>query len=182
MDSDIRSDAENQIGKPFGAELNRLDLLSKSVAEIVSILKSPPIEYEDGIDDPLAHAPPVAPRPAPVAPESPGFTDAHPIISNIANTPPTAPGIGGANLVFPPLKSRPTKGEPAAGDAARQLSRDQRPVTTRLGRLSFARRAGVSPCTQLEDPRRRVPQSPRTNTVAPTQFSLNGMSVPLKNT
>jgi hypothetical protein len=107
MDNSGHTHLKDQIGKQFGAELerHRLDLRGKSVAEIVSILTSPPIVCEDGIDDPPAHAAPVAP-PSPIASEPPWSTNT----PQIANAPPMAPGIGGPNLDPQPLESRPLDG------------------------------------------------------------------------
>jgi len=100
MDNDVRTHPKEQVGKPLGAELekHRLDLRGKSVAEITSILTSPPIGCEDGIDDPLSHTSPVeGPLPS-VATEPFSLTNAPSIIPRIANAPPMAPGIGGPNL------------------------------------------------------------------------------------
>jgi hypothetical protein len=96
-----------------------LDLRDKSVAEIVSILTSPPVGCEDGVDEPLAHAPPVAPASSPIAPDPSRLANALPIIPQIANAPPMAPG------------------EVAAGEAARRFSHDAGPVATRFGRSSL---------------------------------------------
>jgi hypothetical protein len=116
----------------------RLDLRGKSVAEIVFILTSPPVGREDGIDDPLAHARPVAPPSSAVAPDSSRLANALPIIPQIANAPPMAPGIAGPNLDLPPLKSRPAEEEIAVeGLRAPRSSHDQGPVVARVGRLSF---------------------------------------------
>src|ERR1700704_6745625 len=111
MGNDAHTNLNDQIGKPFSAELEkqRLDLLGKSVAEIVSILTSPPIGQEDGIDDPLSHASPVAPPSPPVVSEPSRFTNA----PRIANAPPMAPGIGGPNHDLQPIKSRPFEGDVA---------------------------------------------------------------------
>jgi hypothetical protein len=130
MGNDVHTHLKDQIGKQFGAELEeqRLDLRGKSVAEIVSILTSPPIGREDGIDDRLSHASPVGPPSPPVVPEPSRFTNALPIMPRIANAPTMAPGIGGPNLDLQPLKSRPFEGEVAVED---------RPVVARFGRLSF---------------------------------------------
>ena len=122
MDNDVRTHPKEQSGKPLGAELEKhgLDLRGKSVAEIASILASPPIGCEDGIDDPLSHTSPVeGPLPS-VATEPFSLTNAPSIIPRIAELPPMAPGIGGPNVNLKPLKSRPFK------------------VVTRFGRLSFA--------------------------------------------
>src|SRR6516162_7704579 len=122
MGSDVRTHPQEQIGKPPGAELEThgLDLRGKSVAEIASILASPPIGCEDGIDDPLAHTPPIESPFPPAAPEPVSLTNAPSIIPRVPNAPPMAPGIGGPNLDRKPLKSRPFK------------------VVMRFGRLSFA--------------------------------------------
>ena len=100
MDNDVRTHPQEQIGKPPGAELEThgLDLRGKSVAEIASILASPPIGCEDGIDDPLSHTPPVESPLPPVVPEPFSLTNAPSIIPRVANAPPMAPGIGGPNL------------------------------------------------------------------------------------
>jgi hypothetical protein len=129
MGNHVHTHLKDQIGKLFGAELEkqRLDLRGKSVAEIVSILTSPPIGREDGIDDPLSHASPVAPPSPPVVPEPSRSTNAPPIMPRIANAAPMAPGIGGPNLDLQPFKSRP---EPP-------IQTGQRPVVARFGRLSF---------------------------------------------
>ena len=122
MDNDVRTHPQEQIGKPPGAELEThgLDLRGKSVAEITSILTSPPIGCEDGIDEPLLHTSPVG-GPFPPAPTEPfGLTNAPSIIPRIVELPPMAPGIGCPNVDLKPLKSRPFK------------------VVTRFGRLSFA--------------------------------------------
>jgi hypothetical protein len=150
MGNDVHTHLKDQIGKPFGAELEkqRLDLRGKSVAEIVSILTSPPIGREDGIDDPLSHASPVATPSPPVVPEPSRFTNAPPIMPRIADEPPMAPGIGGPNHDLQPLKSRPFEGEIAVEDLAHRLSHGpglpkppiqtrQRPVVARFGRLSI---------------------------------------------
>src|SRR6516162_8563241 len=122
MDNDVRTHPQEQIGKPPGAELEThgLDLRGKSVAEIASILASPPIRCEDGTDDPLSHTPPVESALPPVVPEPFSLTNAPSIIPRIVELPPMAPGIGGPNVDLKPLKSRPLK------------------VVTRFGRLSFA--------------------------------------------
>jgi hypothetical protein len=122
MGNDVHTHPQEQIGKPPGAELEThgLDLRGKSVAEIASILASPPIRCEDGTDDPLSHTPPVESPLPPVVPEPFSLTNAPSIIPRIAELPPMAPGIGGPNVNLKPLKSRPFK------------------VVTRFGRLSFA--------------------------------------------
>jgi hypothetical protein len=122
MDNDVRTHPQEQIGKPPGAELEThgLDLRGKSVAEIASILASPPIRCEDGTDDPLSHTPPVESALPPVVPEPFSLTNAPSIIPRIVELPPMAPGIGCPNVDLKPLKSRPFK------------------VVTRFGRLSFA--------------------------------------------
>src|SRR6516165_7232159 len=121
MGNDVHTHPQEQIGKPPGAELEThgLDLRGKSVAEIASIFASPPIGCEDGIDDPLAHTPPVESQLPPAAPEPFSLTNAPSIIPRVTNAPPMAPGIGGPNVDLKPLKSRPFK------------------VVTRFGRLSF---------------------------------------------
>ena len=122
MENDVRTHPKEQIGKPLCAELEKhgLDLRGKSVAEIASILASPPIRCEDGTDDPLSHTPPVESALPPVVPEPFSLTNAPSIIPRIVELPPMAPGIGGPNVDLKPLKSRPLK------------------VVTRFGRLSFA--------------------------------------------
>ena len=109
-----------------------LDLRDKSVAEIVSILTSPPVGREDGVGEPLAHAPPVAPASSPVASS---LDSALPMIPQIANAPPMAPGSAGPNL---DLKSRAAEGKIAFQDlrASRPLH-DQGALVARFGRLSF---------------------------------------------
>jgi len=92
----------------------RLDLRGKTVAEIASILTSPPIGRDYGIDEPSAHAPPVAPSSSPIAPDLFRLADALPIVPQIANPPPMAPG-----------------------EAARRFSHDPGPVATRFGRSSL---------------------------------------------
>jgi hypothetical protein len=149
MDNDVHTHLKQQNGKPFGAELEkqRLDLRGKSVAEIVSMLMSAPIGREDGIDDPLSQASPVAAPSQPVMPEPFRFINAPPFMPRIADAPSMAPGSGGFNLDLQPLESRPFVG----GDAvlAHRLSHDpdlvpeppiqpgQKPVVARFGRLSF---------------------------------------------
>jgi hypothetical protein len=90
MDNDVHSLPADQIGKALGAEVEkqRLDLRGKTVAEIASILTSPPIGRDYGIDEPLAHAPPVAPSSSPVAPDSSKSANATPVT-------PTDSGIAG---------------------------------------------------------------------------------------
>jgi len=90
MDNDVHSLPADQIGKALGAEVERqrLDLRGKTVAEIASILTSPPIGRDYGIDEPLAHAPPVAPSLSPVAPDSSKLANAAPVT-------PTDRGIAG---------------------------------------------------------------------------------------
>jgi len=148
MDSDVHTHPKDHIGKPLGAEpeKQRLDLRGKSVAEITSILTSPPIGCESGIDDPLSHASPlVSPLPS-VVPEPPGFTNAP--LTLIADAPATAPGTGGPNLDLPPLKPPSFEGEVALEGLAHRSLHDpglpqppiqtgQRTVVARFGRLSF---------------------------------------------
>jgi hypothetical protein len=146
MDTDVHTHPKEQVGKPVGAEPVRLDLRGKSVAEITSILTSPPIGCEDGIDDPLSHASPlVSPLPS-VVPEPPRFTNAPPTL--IADAPATAPGTGGPNLDLQPLKPHSFEGEVALEGLAHRSSHDpglpqppiqagQRTVVARFGRLSF---------------------------------------------
>jgi hypothetical protein len=114
MDDDVRTHPEEQIGKPLVAELQNhgLDLIGKSVAEITSILTSPPMGGEDGIDDALS--PPVESPLPPVATKPFSLSNVPSIIPRIANAPPVAPGIGGPNRDLSPLK-----------------------VVARVGRLSF---------------------------------------------
>jgi hypothetical protein len=144
MDNHVHSDPKEQTGKPFVAEpeKQRLDLLGKSVAEITSILTSPPTACEDGIDDPLSHA---SPLPSAVS-EPSRFTNAPPTL--IANAPAMAPGMGDPNLDLQPLKSRPFEGEGAVEDLAhrplphpdlpeRPIQTGQRSAVARLGRWSF---------------------------------------------
>jgi hypothetical protein len=90
MDNDVHSPPAGQIDKALGAEVEkqRLDLRGKTVAEIASILTSPPIGPDYGIDEPLAHAPPVAPSLSPVAPDSSKLANAAPVT-------PTDRGIAG---------------------------------------------------------------------------------------
>jgi hypothetical protein len=108
MDTDGQTHPKDRIGKPIGTEPERqcLDLRGKSVAEIVSILTSPPTVCEAGIDDPTAHAAPMAPPLPPTAAEASQATDA----LRIADAPPMALGIGGPNLDLQPLESRPFEG------------------------------------------------------------------------
>ena len=122
MDNDVRTHPEEQISKPPVADLENhgLDLLGKSVAEITSILTSPTIGSEGGIDEPLLHTSPVEGPFPPAATEPFSLTNAPSIIPRIVELPPMAPGIGGPNVDLKPLKSRPFK------------------VVTRFGRLSFA--------------------------------------------
>jgi hypothetical protein len=155
MDDGVHTRLQEQMkenGKPFGAELEkqRPDLCGKSVAEIVAILTSVPIGREDGIDDPLSQAPPVAPQSPPVVPEPSTLTNASPIVPGIADAPPMAPGIEGPNLDLQPPKSRPFEGEVAVADLGHRLSHDpdlvpeppiqtrRKPVVARFGGLSFA--------------------------------------------
>jgi len=116
MDNDVQANLKEQSGNPLGAEPEeqRLDLRGKSVAEIVTMLTSGPIERAGGTDQPLTRAP----QSPPVAPEPSRFTDA----------PPMAPGIGGPNLDFQP---REDLSEPP-------IRTGRRPAATRFGRLSFA--------------------------------------------
>src|SRR5712691_1729581 len=116
MDNDVQANLKEQSGNPLGAEPEeqRLDLRGKSVAEIVTMLTSGPIERAGGTDQTLTRAPPSPP----VAPEPSRFTDA----------PPMAPGIGGPNLDFQP---REDLSEPP-------IRTGRRPAATRFGRLSFA--------------------------------------------
>jgi hypothetical protein len=108
MDTDGHTHPKDRIGKPVDAELERerLDLRGKSVAEIVSILTSPPTVCEDGMDNRAALAAPVAPPLLATALEPSRSTDA----PRIANAPPMAPGIGGPNLDLHPLESLPLEG------------------------------------------------------------------------
>jgi len=144
MGNDVHTHRKDQIGEQLSAEpeKQRLDLRGKSVAEIVSILTSPPIGG-DGIDDPLSHVSPRAALLSSVEPDSFRFADAPPSIPRIANAPPMAPGIGGSNL--PPLNFLPLEGEIVAEDLtsrdparpAPPLQTGQRPVVALFGRLSF---------------------------------------------
>jgi hypothetical protein len=143
MDNDVHTNPQDQIGKQLGAEpkKQRLDLCGKSVAEIVSILTSPPIACEDGPSSAVASPPPSD------VPEPSRFTNAPLILPRIANAPRMTPGIGGPNLDLQPLTSLSLEGQ-AAEDIARGSSRDlsrpeprikteQRPVVARFGRLSL---------------------------------------------
>src|SRR5438132_866688 len=150
MDKDARAHLKDPIGKPSGAELEkkRLDLRGQSVAEIVSILTSPPIGCEDGVDDAPPQASAIAPPSSAVPLEPSRFANAPPTMPRIADAPPMRPGIGDTNLDLQPLKSRPFEGEAAVGDLAHRLSHApglpeppiqarQRPVVARFGRLPF---------------------------------------------
>src|SRR6516164_6434214 len=99
MDSDVPTHPKDHIGTPIGAEpeKQRLDLRGKSVAEITSILTSPPIGCEDEIDNPPSHASPLA-SPLPFAVSEPSR------FAHIANAPAMAPGMGDPNLDLQPLK------------------------------------------------------------------------------
>jgi hypothetical protein len=125
------------MGKALDAEVEkqRLDLRGKTVAEIASILASPPVGLENGVDEPLAHALPVVPASSPIAPDPSGLANALPIIPQIANAPPMAPGTGSPNL---DLKSRQVERKIAVEElhASRPLH-DQGPSVARFGRLSF---------------------------------------------
>jgi hypothetical protein len=145
MDTDGHTQLKDGIGKPAGAEPEgqRLDLRGKSVAEIVSILTSPPIACEDGIADPPAYAAPIAPQSPPIGSEPPQPTDD---TLRIANAPPMAPGIGGPNLDLQPSESRPFEGGAAVPvlehHASHTLRLREPPIETgqpavvaRLGRL-----------------------------------------------
>jgi hypothetical protein len=148
MDSGVHTHPKDHIGKLLSAEpeKQRLDLRGKSVAEITSILTSPPIGFEDGIDDPLSHASPlVSPLPSDV-PEPPRFTNAPPTL--IADVPATAPGTGGPNLDLQPLKPHSFEGEVALEGLAHRSSHDPGSALSgsvaaegtgvaRFGRLSF---------------------------------------------
>ena len=112
-----------------------LDLRDKSVAEIVSILMSPPIGRDYGIHEALAHAPAVAPASSAVAPDPTCLDNALPVIPQIANAPPMAPGSAGPNL---DLKSRPAEGKiPFEHVRASRPLHDQGPLVARFGRLSL---------------------------------------------
>src|SRR6516165_5185328 len=104
MDNDVRAHPKEQSGKPLGAELEKhgLDLRGKSVAEITSILTSPTIVCEDGIDEALLHTSHVEGPFPPAATEPFSLTNAPSIIPRVANAPPVAPGIK-------PLKPVPFK-------------------------------------------------------------------------
>lgn len=143
MDTDGQT-YSNIIVKPVGAEpeRQRLDLRGKSVAEILSILTSPSIVCEGGMDDRPAHAVPIAPRPLPIALEPAQSTDA----PQSTNTPPMAPGIGGPNLDLQPLESRSSAGGAAVTALEHHSSRvlrllqppiekEQTAVVARFGRL-----------------------------------------------
>src|SRR6516164_4139494 len=148
MDSDVQTHPKDHIGKPLSAdpEKQRLDLRGKSVAEITSILTSPPIGCEGGIDDSLSHASPLASPLPSVVPEPPRITNAPPTL--VADAPATAPGTGGPNLDLQPLKPPSFEGEVALEGLAHRSSHDpgllrppiqtgQRTVVARSGRLSF---------------------------------------------
>jgi hypothetical protein len=111
MANDVRTDPKDQIGKPLGTELERcgLDLRDKSVAEIVSLLTSPPIAREHGIDDPPTDTYPVACPLPQVVLEPSSLTNAPSMIPRIANAPPMAPGVGNNNLDLQPPKSPPAQ-------------------------------------------------------------------------
>jgi len=142
MNNDVHTHPQEQIGTPIGAEpeKQRLDLRGKSVAEIISILTSPPIGCEDAIDDPPSNPSPLAsPLPSAVS-EPSGF-------AHIANAPTMAPGMGDPNLDTQPLK-RPLEGQGAVEELAHRPSHDpgltqpriqpvRRPGAVHLGRLSF---------------------------------------------
>jgi len=119
MGNDIHAQPKERSGNPLGAkpEKPRLDLHGKSVAEIVTMLKSVPIEREHGTDQP--QSPSVVPEPA-------GFTAAPSRMPRVADAPAMAPGIGGPNLALPAHNPKPP------------ILREQRPALGRFGRLSLA--------------------------------------------
>jgi hypothetical protein len=92
---------------------------------------SAPLESENRVDDPLSHLPRWVPQSPPVVPGPSTLTP--PVVPEIANSPPMAPGIGGPNLDLPPPRLRPFEGDVATKD---------KPGRWRLGQ-NFVRRRPI---------------------------------------
>jgi hypothetical protein len=99
---------------------------SGSVETIMSAIKN-----ESRVDDPLSDLPPLLPQSPPVALGPSTLTTAPPVVPEIANAPPMAPGIGGPNLDLPSPRLRPFEGDVATADV---------PGRWRLGRRFVRRR------------------------------------------
>ena len=76
---------------------------------------STPIKNES-VDDPLLYPPRWAPQSPRVVPGPSTLTTAAPVVPEITNSPPMAPGIGGPNLDLPPPRLRPFEGDVATKD------------------------------------------------------------------
>src|SRR5262245_56239157 len=74
------------------------------------------IKNENRIAGPSSHPPQWVPQSPAVAPGPSTSTAAPPAVTEVANSPPMAPGIGGFNLDLPPAMSRPFEGDGAAKD------------------------------------------------------------------
>jgi hypothetical protein len=100
---------------------------------------SAPLKIENGVDDPLLHLPRWAPQLPPVVPGPSTLTDAPPVVPEITNSPPMAPGIGSPNLDLPPPRLRPFAGDIAAKDVpGRQPDQDfVRQLPTRTTRRTL---------------------------------------------
>jgi hypothetical protein len=92
---------------------------------------SAPSKNENRVNDPLPHLPQWVPQSPPVAPGPSTLTTAPPVVTEIANSPPMAPGIGGPNLDLPSLQLRPFEGDVATKDM---------PGRWQLGQSFFRRR------------------------------------------
>jgi hypothetical protein len=80
---------------------------------VEAIMSAPP-KIENGVDDPLLHPPRWVPQSSPVVPQPSTLTTA-PVVPEIANSPPMAPGIGSPNLDLPP-RLRPFADDVAVKD------------------------------------------------------------------
>jgi hypothetical protein len=106
----------------------------------VEAIMSAPLKIEDGVDDPLLHLPRWVPQSFPVVPEPSTLTTAPPVVPEITNSPPMAPGIGSPNLDLPPPRLRPFAGDIAANDMPGRWRLDQdfdRQLPTRTTRRTL---------------------------------------------
>jgi hypothetical protein len=110
----------------------------------VEAIMSTPLKKEDRVDDPLSRLTRSVHQSPPVATEPSASAAAPPAVSEITNSPPMAPGVGGPNLDLPPLKLHSFEGSAAAKALAGgwQLGPDLilRPPTGTTGRRGVVRR------------------------------------------
>jgi hypothetical protein len=92
-----------------------------SVEAIMSAL----VKHENGVDEPSSHRPRSVPQSPPVVPGPSTLTTAPPVVPEIANPRPMAPGIGGPNLDLPPPRLRPFEGDVVTKDMPGRWRLDQ---------------------------------------------------------